>query len=144
MVPRHSGQRTSAISRSEIIGSKRRTSVKSASSRSARRSQLYSATAVRAACPSQRAERRVVGQAADARGQGVRIAGVTSSALTSSVRISRIAGRFEATMALPAAMYSNSLSGEVECVEMADAGFGSTRMSACASRPATSEGADVR
>ena len=34
--------------RSEIIGSKRRTSVKSASSRSARRSQLYSATAVRA------------------------------------------------------------------------------------------------
>ena len=27
-------------------------------------------------------------------------------------------------MALPAAMYSNSLSGEVECVEMADARVG--------------------
>ena len=33
-------------------------------------------------------------------------------------------------MALPAAMYSNSLSGDVEWLEIADAGFGSTRISA--------------
>ncbi len=43
-------------------------------------------------------------------------------------------------MALPAAMYSNSLSGDVECVEMADAGLGSATMSARASWLATAEG----
>ena len=70
--------------------------------------------------------------AADRAAIACRIPGLTSSAFSPSRKISRIAGRSDATIARPAAMYSNSLSGEVKCVEIADAGFGSTRTIGCA------------
>ena len=54
----------------------------------------------------------------------------TSSAFAPSCRTSRIDGRSLATIGRPAAMYSNSFSGDVNAFEIADAGFGSTSTSA--------------
>ncbi len=46
-------------------------------------------------------------------------------------------------MARPAAMYSNNLSGDVAWLEMADAGFGSARISASCRRAATAAGGEL-
>ena len=104
-------------------------SLKSASSRSARRLPTVHPRRPHARGRSQGAARSAASSASRRMPAASAAAspGSTSSAFTSSVRTSRIDGRSDATIARPAAMYSNSLSGDVTWVEIADVGFGQRR-----------------
>ena len=134
--PRQSGQRTRASSRSGIIG-RRRSWATRESAVSDERLEAAGAPIPTARARSARgrgpASRRAQARASAMRslaecaaGQArARSPGVDEqSHRPRSCSTSRIDGRSDATIGRPAAMYSNSLSGDVNRVEIADAGFG--------------------
>ena len=87
-------------------------------------------------------ERRIAEQSPDAPPARCASPGSTSSALSSCLQDFAQRRQIRATIGRPAAMYSNSFSGDVNRVEIADAGFGSASTSRARSSAATSRGRD--